>query len=245
MSDCKEFVVNVPKDSQATHSILKFPAQKKSFFSSSSKVKMQRENNLKQFKQAHDVDMAPKYGAGSEYGRDEKEEARKKKYGIMVKRYKPDDQPWLLKMGEGKEQKLYKGTREGGVSENTSYFVFFQRSPGSFEAVRVKDWYTFAPQARYKHLSIEEAEEEFNRRDKTINFFNIMLNKRLRGDEGSEELTAEEKAVKSSKARKSLLLTDMDDWVDFSDDEGKESDGDDDEKDKKDKKKDKNKKTAG
>ena len=45
----------------------------------------------------------PKFGAGSEFGREQKEEARRKKYGIMVKRYNPDDQPWLMKLGGGKQ----------------------------------------------------------------------------------------------------------------------------------------------
>ena len=37
-----------------------------------------------------------RYGAGSEFGREQREEARRKKYGINVKKYRPEDQPWLL-----------------------------------------------------------------------------------------------------------------------------------------------------
>ena len=37
-----------------------------------------------------------RYGAGSEFGREQREEARRKKYGINVKKYRPDDQPWIL-----------------------------------------------------------------------------------------------------------------------------------------------------
>lgn len=40
-----------------------------------------------------------RFGAGSEFGRDQREEARRKKFGIITRRYKPDDQPWLLKIG--------------------------------------------------------------------------------------------------------------------------------------------------
>lgn len=40
-----------------------------------------------------------RFGAGSEYGREAKEEARRKKFGIVSKKYKPDDQPWILKAG--------------------------------------------------------------------------------------------------------------------------------------------------
>lgn len=66
---------------------------------------MERENNFKEYKQANDVDLMPKFGAGSEFGREQKEEARRKKYGIMLKRYVPEDQPWLMKLGQGKSGK--------------------------------------------------------------------------------------------------------------------------------------------
>ena len=68
-------------------------------------VKMERENNLKEYKSAYDIDTMPKFGAGSEYGRDLKEEARRKKYGINIKKYNPEDQPWLMKVGSGKTAK--------------------------------------------------------------------------------------------------------------------------------------------
>ena len=68
-------------------------------------VKMERENNLKEYKTANDLDMMPKFGAGSEFGRDQKEEARRKKYGIILKKYNPEEQPWHLKVGSGKQAK--------------------------------------------------------------------------------------------------------------------------------------------
>lgn len=57
---------------------------------------MERENNLKEFKADEDL---PKYGAGSEFGREQREESRRKKYGIISKKYNPEDQPWILKLG--------------------------------------------------------------------------------------------------------------------------------------------------
>ncbi|KAH7935268.1 hypothetical protein HPB52_005170 [Rhipicephalus sanguineus] len=59
-------------------------------------IRMERENNMKEFKMEDEM---PKFGAGSEFGRDQKEEARRKKYGIIMKKYNPDDQPWLLRVG--------------------------------------------------------------------------------------------------------------------------------------------------
>jgi len=64
-------------------------------------AKIERENNLKDFKSAYDIETAPKFGAGSEYGRDQREEARKKKFGVRIRKYNSDDQPWLLKLGGG------------------------------------------------------------------------------------------------------------------------------------------------
>lgn len=40
-----------------------------------------------------------RYGAGSEYRREEKEEARRKRLGFSSRSYNPDDQPWILKCG--------------------------------------------------------------------------------------------------------------------------------------------------
>ena len=65
-------------------------------------VRIERENNLKDFKAAYDIDAMPKFGAGSEFGREEREEARRKKYGIYRRKYAIEDQPWLMKIGSGK-----------------------------------------------------------------------------------------------------------------------------------------------
>ena len=78
---------------------------------------MERENNFKEYKTANDIGQMPKFGAGSEFGREQKEIARKKKYGIMMKNYNPSDQPWLLKIGKNKETKRYV----------FSYIIYIQR----------------------------------------------------------------------------------------------------------------------
>ena len=58
-----------------------------------------RENNLSDFKSAYDIETMPKFGAGSEYGREQREEARKKKFGMHIRKYNSDEQPWLLNLG--------------------------------------------------------------------------------------------------------------------------------------------------
>ena len=61
-------------------------------------AKIGRENNLSDFKSAYDIETMPKFGAGSEYGREQREEARKKKFGMHIKKYSSDEQPWLLNL---------------------------------------------------------------------------------------------------------------------------------------------------
>lgn len=56
----------------------------------------------------------------------------------------------------------FKGTRNGGILENASYFIFTRQKGGDkFEAVPVEEWYNFKPTISYSNLNADEAEEEF------------------------------------------------------------------------------------
>ena len=121
-------------------------------------VRMIRENNKKEFK-GPEEDM-PKYGAGSEYGREEREEARRKKYGYSRRKYDPDMQPWLMRIGGKKDGKHYRGQREGAVSENTTFYVFTHAPDGSFEAHPIKEWYNFVPRVSENKQSAEQKHVE-------------------------------------------------------------------------------------
>lgn len=187
-------------------------------------VKMERENNMKEFR-GMDEDM-PKFGAGSEYNRDLREEVRRKKFGIIAKKYRPEAQPWILKVG-GKSGKKFRGIREGGVGENAAFYVFTHAPDGAIEAYPLNEWYNFQPIQRYKSLSAEEAEHEFGRRKKVLNYFSLMLRKRLKGDDETEE-PEEEKIMKAGKS-KELKISDMDEWIDS----GESSSDEDDDEDKK------------
>lgn len=84
--------------------------------------------------------------------------------------------------------------------------------------------YKFQPIQRYKALSAEEAEMEFNKRNKHLNYFSLMLRKRLKGEEEAEIEEGEEKGKKStSKKEKDLKISDMDEWMDSSDEESSEN----------------------
>ena len=68
---------------------------------------IKRENNFRDFKSAYDIDTAPKYGEGSQFGKEQKDEARRKKFGMLARKYNPNDQPWVVTLGSGKEARKY------------------------------------------------------------------------------------------------------------------------------------------
>uniref|UniRef100_A0A673MAE6 Transcription initiation factor IIF subunit alpha n=1 Tax=Sinocyclocheilus rhinocerous TaxID=307959 RepID=A0A673MAE6_9TELE len=167
--------------------------------------------------------------AGSEFGKKQREEARRKKYGIVTKEFKVEDQPWILKVN-GKAGRRFKGLKKGGVTENASYYIFTQCADGAFEAFPVHSWYNFTPQAKHRTLTAEEAEEEWGRRNKVVNHFSIMLQRRLRGQERGEE--DEEEGEKGGKKKKKggrggdLRIHDLEDDLEMSSDESDGSNGD-------------------
>ena len=59
---------------------------------------------MRTFNTAWSADL-PSEGAGSEFGRERREEARRKKFGIISKKYKEENQPWLLRVGGKPEKK--------------------------------------------------------------------------------------------------------------------------------------------
>ncbi|XP_019879698.2 general transcription factor IIF subunit 1-like isoform X2 [Aethina tumida] len=236
----QEFGIRVPKNVAKRYHVMRFNGTLDVDFEKWTQVKMERENNMKEYKGV-DEDQ-PKFGAGSEFGREAKEEARRKKLGIVARKYRADDQPWILK-SYGSTVKKFKGIREGGVSENTAYYVFTHAEDGAIEAFPLHEWYKFQPIQRYKALSAEEAEEEFNKRNKHLNYFSLMLRKRLKGDEDTELEEGEEKAKKgSSKKDKELKISEMDEWMESSENDSEDEEKNEEDDEENDKKKKKNKK---
>ncbi|XP_021921063.1 general transcription factor IIF subunit 1 isoform X2 [Zootermopsis nevadensis] len=244
-SSVQEYSIRVPKNTKKKYHVMRFTSSVNVDFSKWTQVKMERENNMREFRGGTEEEM-PKFGAGSEFGYDAREEARRKKYGIVSRKYRPEDQPWILKIG-GKTGKKFRGNREGGVAENASYYVFTHAPDGAIEAFPLQEWYNFQPIQRYKPLSAEEAEEQFGRRNKLVNYFSLMLRQRLRpGDEDGDPEDPEEGKTKKSSAgnKKELKISDMDEWIDSDDDDDDDSDSQEEKKDKEENaEKDKKKKT--
>ncbi|CAG0894547.1 unnamed protein product [Cyprideis torosa] len=224
-----EYLVRIPTKADKRFNLMKFNIAGDSDFARWTQARMERENNQRDTSAGkNEAEEIPKFGAGSEYGREAKEEARLKRLGIRRKKYNPESQPWLLRVG-GKGGKRFKGIREGGVTENASFYVFTQAADGAFEAHPVSEWYNFTPVQRFKALTAEEAEEEFGRRDRIMNFFSVMVKKKCKAEEGEEAAdtsTKEEKGSKkkgaSKKGAEDLQISEMDEWV--SDDDADEDD---------------------
>jgi len=237
MSGAQEFTVKIPnRNEKKNYYVMKFNSSLGVDVAKWNQVRMVRENNQK-VKTGQEEEQ-PEFGAGSEFGKKQKEEARRKKFGMISKKYDPDAQPWLMRVGSKKEGKHFKGIREGGVSNNTTYYVFTHAQDGSFEVHPVKEWYNFTPRATYKTLNAEEAEERFEQRNKILNKWAVMVNKKARGPEGEDGAGGDDdddegggagKAGKKSKANKSFKVSDMDEWVD--DEDGLDSDEDEEDED--------------
>lgn len=201
----QEFVVRVPRVTSKQFNVLHFNAALKLDVGQFKNCKMEREVSLKDVKGELEEE-PPEFGAGSEFGRKEREEAKRRKY--ERRKHKQNNSPWILKVGSGKQSRKYKGIREGGVTENTSYYVFFQAPDGAFEAFPVNEWYKFTPFQRYKALTAEEAEEKFIKRDQILNYFQLRHLSKKEGDGSTDEpKTKSERSIK-----KEFKVTDMDEW---------------------------------
>ena len=105
----QEFTVRIPKNLKKMHHVMRFNATLKVDFAQWKNVKMERENNMRDAR-AMEEDM-PKFGAGSEYNRDQKEEFRRKKYGFAPRKYK-----------QGKDKKKGFYSIDSRVTSNNFYF---------------------------------------------------------------------------------------------------------------------------
>ncbi|XP_029440582.1 general transcription factor IIF subunit 1 [Rhinatrema bivittatum] len=205
-----EYMVRVPRCTSKKYNVMAFNAADKVNFSTWSQAKMERDVSNKKMYQEEEM---PDSGAGSEFNRKLREEARRKKYGIILKEFRLEDQPWLLQVN-GKAGRKFKGVKKGGVTENASYYIFTQCPDGAFEAFPVNNWYNFTPVAKHRTLTAEEAEEEWERRNKVLNHFLIMQQRRLKDVDEEEE---EEKEKKGKKKKSSdLKIHDLEDDLEMS-----------------------------
>ncbi|XP_060945989.1 general transcription factor IIF subunit 1 [Limanda limanda] len=239
-SSSTEYTVRVPKNTSKKYNIMAFNAGDKVNCSAWTQARMERDMSARRI---YGEEESAEGAAGSEFGKKQREEARRKKYGIVTREFKVEDQPWILKVN-GKAGKRFKGLKKGGVTENASYYIFTQCPDGAFEAFPVNGWYNFVPLAKHRTLTAEEAEEEWGRRNKVVNHFSIMLQRRFREQErGCDD--DDDETEKSGKKKKKggggrggeLRIHDLEEDLEMSTDDSEGSMGDDGESKSKAKKK--------
>ncbi|XP_078354738.1 general transcription factor IIF subunit 1-like isoform X2 [Oculina patagonica] len=220
------FKVRVPRNLAKKYSVMRFQSTKVDF-SSISKAQMSRQTDSTEEKESENL---PTSGAGSEFGRERREEARKKRRGIVTKPKDPEAAPWNLKIG-GKSGRRFTGRKEAGINENSSYYILTQCEDGAFQALPVKNWYNFTANIKYQTLTEEEAEEEFGRRERTVNYFSLMVKKRLTDNkedsEEGDEKNMLDKTAKAASRTGNLII--HDDERDLSLSEEEEDDDDEEE----------------
>uniref|UniRef100_A0A8C7V5G4 Transcription initiation factor IIF subunit alpha n=1 Tax=Oncorhynchus mykiss TaxID=8022 RepID=A0A8C7V5G4_ONCMY len=220
----------VCRNTSKKYSIMAFNSGDKVNCSSWTQARMERDMSNRRM---YGVEETEEGAAGSEFGKKQREEARRKKFGIVTREFKVEDQPWILKVN-GKAGKRFKGTKKGGITENASYYIFTQCPDGAFEAFPVNGWYNFVPQAKHRTLTAEEAEEECGgTRNKVVNHFSIMLQRRLREQERGPDDDDEEGEKGGKKKKKKggrggdLRIHDLEDDLELSSDESDSSGGED------------------
>ncbi|KAM9223232.1 general transcription factor IIF subunit 1 isoform 2-T2 [Leptosomus discolor] len=213
-----EYVVRVPKNTTKRYNVMAFNVADKVNVATWHQAWMERDLSNKKIYQEEEL---PESGAGSEFNRRLRDEARRKKHGIIRREFRVEDQPWLLRVN-GKSGRKYKGVKNGGVTANASYYIFTQCPDGAFEAFPIQNWYNFTPVAKHRTLTAEEAEEEWERRNKVLNHFSIMQQRRLRAQDEEEE-EEKEKEKKSKKKTGELKIHDLEDDLELSSDDSEDS----------------------
>ena len=73
----------------------------------------------------------------------------------------------------------------------------------------VNNWYNFTADIKYQTLTADEAEEEFGRRERTVNYFSLMVKKRLMDNkedlEEGDEKNMGDKTVKAASRTGNLV----------------------------------------
>ncbi|CAF1140522.1 unnamed protein product [Rotaria sp. Silwood1] len=261
-STSKDFSVKVPK-TRAQYGIMEFASGLSVDVKDWKAIEMRREINPYTYRPATNIDpnissnsssittslgiVLPKTGAGSEYGREQKEALKRKRYA--TKGTNIEDLPWIFTDRSSTEKKLkhYRGLKKGGVTTNSSYYVFIQGKDG-FEAYPVVDWYGFTPTNVYKTLDFDEAEKQYQERHKHLSkwFLKHQVTKEKDNEDNIENDDEKEKKS-TNKNKRSFKLLDTEDWINENeeeedDDEEREDNNDD--NDKSNKKSKTNKKTS-
>uniref|UniRef100_A0A0N4ZR88 Transcription initiation factor IIF subunit alpha n=1 Tax=Parastrongyloides trichosuri TaxID=131310 RepID=A0A0N4ZR88_PARTI len=161
-------------------------------FVTDNQVRMERDDNRKLF--MNETEQLPEFGAGSEYGRAAREEARRKKLGRRAKNYILDNQPWKITVNKKEREngvdsfkkKSFRTIREGGANSHTDFWVFVKNGD-HFIATCVDEFYNVMPTVPFKTFDIDEAEAQFSIRDQIMNKFALKAQLQKKNDNEDED----------------------------------------------------------
>ncbi|KAJ2814122.1 transcription factor IIF subunit tfg1 [Coemansia furcata] len=141
--------------------------------------------------------------------------------------------PWVLEDDDEKE--VWTGSLEGGQS---STYVLFVLTDDGFKVVPVDRWYKFTPKLKYKTLTLDEAEEELKRAQKSEAQDRWIMHKRMvrldvnpdgeppEGPGGSERSRGGGGGGGGGQASRSKLVErEIDDDIGFDDDDDDDDEG--------------------
>ena len=210
--DVTEYVVRVPKNTTKNVNIMAFNAADKVNLATWNQAQLERDLSNKKIYQEEEM---PKSGAGRGFRCKMREEALRKKYGIVLKKSQPEDQPWLLQV-EGQLGWKFKGIKRGGVIERTSYYIFTQCPDRAFEAFQVHNWYNFMPLSKGCTLT---AWEEWERRNPVPNHLSIKQQWWWKDQEEDDK----EKEKPGCKKAAELRIRDLEDDLEMSSNDSPEA----------------------
>ncbi|GMR36935.1 hypothetical protein PMAYCL1PPCAC_07130, partial [Pristionchus mayeri] len=229
-----EFVVKVPElNDMKRYTVLKFNNSIKidptTWANAECEIKMEREENRVL---TSGLPAVQEFGEGTEYGKAAREEARRKKLGRRANQYSIDKQPWRMNIteGDGKHKKLHSIREAAGT--HADYWLFL-KSGEEFQAYKVDDWHGFVPAITHKTLDIDEAEEEFTKRNRVMNQFAL---KAQIQDKMKQKEADEEEEQKKGKKSGLMIKDELSSSGSEGDDEEKDEDGEEKRKKKKTKK---------
>lgn len=253
-SNSKDIAVRVMK-SDAIYGIMEFASGVSIDLKDGNSVEMKREINPFTYRAPTGADpngnassntiitslgaVVPKTGAGSEYGREQKEALKRKRYA--TKGTNLEDLPWLLtnRITSEKKSKHFRGMKKGGIATNSSYYVFIQTKDG-FDAYPVSEWYGFTTTNLSAPIDYDEVEKRFQERNKKLSKW-ISTHQPKKEKDADEEEDGKEGQKSSWKKKSDFQLLDIDEFKRDPD----EDDTDDDEGGSKKKKSKKSKSSGG
>lgn len=129
----QEYIIRVTPKTTKKYNIMRFNESDGIDFAKWKKVKLDRDFSLKEFKSQ--TEDQPKFGAGSVFGAEQREESRKKRYQKYISRHRPEDQPWILNVKLNKSANNPPITAANSASTNNSSTIK-QSSTRRFKGVR-------------------------------------------------------------------------------------------------------------